>query len=356
MILNNLYKHTPLQTNFAVNIVALVDGVPRTLNLRAGAAPPTSTTRSRWSPSLAVPAREGPGRGPTSSRACSRPSTSSTRSSPRSGPPRTAARRSAALMAEPFEFSEIQADHILEMQLGRLTRLGRVDLETEIAELRDDRRAARRSSATRSGFARSSRPSWARSRRSSPRRAAPRSPTTRATSTSRTSSTTRTSSSRSAPRATSRRCRPTCSARQGRGGRGVTGTKLRDEDYVIRILTTTAHAYLLFFSNHGRVYRLKAHEIPRKERTAPRHRDRQPVAAATRRADRRRSSTPATTRPTSTCSSRPAKDRSRRPSSPTTTRRCGPGSSPSTCTTATSSSRSSPPTTGMTSSWSAKAG
>ena len=34
VILNNLYKHTPLQTNFAVNTVALVDGVPRTLNLR----------------------------------------------------------------------------------------------------------------------------------------------------------------------------------------------------------------------------------------------------------------------------------------------------------------------------------
>ena len=47
VILNNLYKRTPLQTNFAVNTVALVDGIPRTLNLRAGAARPTSTTRSR---------------------------------------------------------------------------------------------------------------------------------------------------------------------------------------------------------------------------------------------------------------------------------------------------------------------
>ena len=55
---------------------------------------------------------------------------------------------------------------------------------------------------------------------------------------------------------------------QGRGGRGVAGAKLRDDDYVTHILTTTAHAYLLFFSNRGRVYRLKAHEIPRKDRTA----------------------------------------------------------------------------------------
>ncbi len=50
VILNNLYKHTPLQTNFAVNTVALVDGVPRTLNLARGAACTTSTTRSRSSP------------------------------------------------------------------------------------------------------------------------------------------------------------------------------------------------------------------------------------------------------------------------------------------------------------------
>jgi DNA gyrase subunit A len=56
--------------------------------------------------------------------------------------------------------------------------------------------------------------------------------------------------------------------RQGRGGRGVAGAKLRDEDYVEHLLTTTAHSYLLFFSNRGRVYRLRAHEIPMKERTA----------------------------------------------------------------------------------------
>jgi len=48
----------------------------------------------------------------------------------------------------------------------------------------------------------------------------------------------------------------------------VAGAKLRDEDYVNHIIHTSAHAYLLFFSNLGRVYRLKAHEIPMKERTA----------------------------------------------------------------------------------------
>ena len=55
---------------------------------------------------------------------------------------------------------------------------------------------------------------------------------------------------------------------QGRGGRGVQGTRLKDEDLVTRIIHTSAHAYLLFFSNRGKVYRLRAYEVPIKERTA----------------------------------------------------------------------------------------
>jgi DNA gyrase subunit A len=55
---------------------------------------------------------------------------------------------------------------------------------------------------------------------------------------------------------------------QGRGGRGVKGAGLRDEDVVEHMLHTTAHSYLLFFTNRGKVYRVRAHEIPRKDRTA----------------------------------------------------------------------------------------
>ena len=55
---------------------------------------------------------------------------------------------------------------------------------------------------------------------------------------------------------------------QGRGGRGVKGTGLREDDVVTHLLHTSAHAYLLFFTNKGRVYRIRAHEIPRKDRTA----------------------------------------------------------------------------------------
>jgi DNA gyrase subunit A len=55
---------------------------------------------------------------------------------------------------------------------------------------------------------------------------------------------------------------------QGRGGRGVQGAKLKDEDFVEQIVHTTTHAYVLMFSNRGRVFRLRGHEIPMKERTA----------------------------------------------------------------------------------------
>jgi DNA gyrase subunit A len=55
---------------------------------------------------------------------------------------------------------------------------------------------------------------------------------------------------------------------QGRGGRGVSGAKLKADDLVRHVIFTTAHAYLLFFSNRGKVYRLRAMDIPERERTA----------------------------------------------------------------------------------------
>ena len=55
---------------------------------------------------------------------------------------------------------------------------------------------------------------------------------------------------------------------QGRGGRGVTGLGRRDEDFVEQMFTCSSHDYILFFSDKGRVYRLKAYEVPEGSRTA----------------------------------------------------------------------------------------
>ncbi len=53
---------------------------------------------------------------------------------------------------------------------------------------------------------------------------------------------------------------------QKRGGAGVTGTDLKEEDFVNKLLTCNTHDYLLFFTSRGRVYWLKAHDVPASER------------------------------------------------------------------------------------------
>ena len=267
VILNNLYKHTPLQTNFAVNTVALVDGVPRTLNL-------VQVLQAYIDHQVDVIRRRSQFRLDKARRRAHLVEgllkainvIDEVIALIRGSEDRAAAR--TGLMTEPFEFSIEQAEHILDMRLGQLTRLARIDLETEAENLRatiaeleailgDD---AKLRSVIRDELA------AVKQRFATPRR----------------SEITFdvgdidiedliddeelvvTMSSRGYVKTVAA---DTFRA-QGRGGRGVAGASLRDDDYVSHILTTTAHAYLLFFSNRGRVYRLKAHEIPRKDRTA----------------------------------------------------------------------------------------
>jgi DNA gyrase subunit A len=267
VILNNLFKHTPLQTNFAVNTVALVDGVPRTLNLvqmlQAYIDHQVDVIRRRSQFRLdKARRREHLVEGLLKAINVIDEVIALIRSSD----DRAAAR--AGLMAEPFEFSVEQAEHILDMRLGQLTRLARIDLETELESLRETIADLEQILADEGRLRQVIRDellevkeTYADERRSeitydigdidiedliddeelvvtmSQRGYV-----------------------KTVPADTFRA--------QGRGGRGVAGAKLRDDDYVTHILTTTAHAYLLFFSNRGRVYRLKAHEIPRKDRTA----------------------------------------------------------------------------------------
>ncbi len=55
---------------------------------------------------------------------------------------------------------------------------------------------------------------------------------------------------------------------QRRGGRGVRGAEMKEDDIVSTLLTTSTHDHLLFFTNHGRVYRIKAYQVPEKARSA----------------------------------------------------------------------------------------
>ena len=55
---------------------------------------------------------------------------------------------------------------------------------------------------------------------------------------------------------------------QHRGGKGIKGMETIDDDYIVEMLMTTSHHYLMFFTNKGRVYRIKAYEIPEASRTS----------------------------------------------------------------------------------------
>src|SRR6202042_1522532 len=55
---------------------------------------------------------------------------------------------------------------------------------------------------------------------------------------------------------------------QNRGGVGVSGMDMKDDDYIEHLFVSSTHDYLLFFTNRGKVYRLKVYELPEASRTA----------------------------------------------------------------------------------------
>ena len=144
VILNNLYKRTPLQTNFAVNTVALVDGVPRTLNLREALAAYIEPPGRGHHPALRVPPREGPGPGPHRRGPAQGARHDRRRSSPPSGPRTTRPPPATRCMADAVRVHRGPGRaHPRHDSCRRLTRLGRAELEEEMAELRRDHRRAR---------------------------------------------------------------------------------------------------------------------------------------------------------------------------------------------------------------------
>ena len=55
---------------------------------------------------------------------------------------------------------------------------------------------------------------------------------------------------------------------QGRGGRGINGTEAKEGDFVEHLFVANTHDYLLFFTNHGRVYWLRVYDVPEMRRTS----------------------------------------------------------------------------------------
>jgi DNA gyrase subunit A len=267
VVLNQLYKQTQLQTSFSINMVALVDGVPRTLNLRTAlegyVRHQLEVVTRRTEFRLAKAQRRAHIlEGRIKALDVIDAIIALIRASDDAGAAK------AALMAEPFEFSEVQAVDILDMQLRQLTRLSRIDLERELGETRsaiegleailaDDAllRTVIKDEllAIKEEFA-----------------------------TPRLCELTYDDGEMSIEdlvddkelvivmtEAQYVKAVPASAFKsQGRGGRGVSGGKLKADDIVRHVIFTTAHAHLLFFSNRGKVYRLRALDIPERERTA----------------------------------------------------------------------------------------
>ncbi len=266
VVLNKLYKHTPLQTTFGANMVALVDGVPRTLPLTGIIDAYVRHQRQVVVRRTKFELRRAEERAHIlEGLLIAMGDIDRVIAIIRNAPGPEEARTD--LMGE-FELSQRQAQAILDLRLARLTQLeaGKVrqehaDLVERIAELReilgdeqrvldlikeelgeirdrygDDRRTEITASEdeidiedliadqqmviaiTKSGYI------------------------------------------KTLPLATYRQ--------QRRGGVGVTGMELKDDDYIEHLFVSSTHDYLLFFTNRGKVYRQKVYELPEMGRTA----------------------------------------------------------------------------------------
>jgi DNA gyrase subunit A len=266
VVLNNLLKHTELQTNFSANMLALVDGVPRTLTIdqfiSSWVAHQVDVIQRRTAFRLAEAERRAHiYRGLAKALDALDEVIALIRRSPEVDDARTG-------LMELLEIDEIQANAILDMQLRRLAALERqkiieelAKIETEIADYEDilarperqrqivaeelteivdkygdDRRSQIIAadgdlsmedlipdeelvvSITRGGYAKRTRSDLYRS--------------------------------------------------QKRGGKGVRGATLRGDDVVEHFIATTNHHWLLFFTTAGRVYRTKAYNLPEASRDA----------------------------------------------------------------------------------------
>jgi DNA gyrase subunit A len=266
VVLNQLYKQTQLQENFNALMLALVDGVPRTLNLAelvgyyVDHQIEVVTRRTEYEKRKAEE-RDHIVQGLLIALDHLDEVIKIIRGSQDADEARTK-------LMKKFKLSEVQANHILDMPLRRLTRLAREELDKEHAELLKrikeltsilkSPKKLRGVIATELGEI--------RKRYANARRTAIKADegafdvedliaeedvvitVTRA--------------------GYVRRVAIDTFRRQGRGGKGVKGANLKEEDVVANVFTTTTHHWLLFFTTKGKVYRVKVHEVPDSSRTA----------------------------------------------------------------------------------------
>jgi DNA gyrase subunit A len=266
VVLNKLYKHTPLQTTFGVNMVALVDGVPRTLGLLPIVKNYVDHQRDVVVRRTKHELREREARlHILEGLLIALTDIDSVIELIRGSRDPDNARE--ALM-ERFELSRVQAQAILDMRLARLTALEadkvrqehadtleRIKeireilgdeakvmglIKEELLEIRDRYGDERRTEITASEDEIDVEDLIADQQM--------------------VISITRSGYIKTLPLATYRQ--------QKRGGMGVMGMDMKDEDYIEHLFVCSTHDYLLFFTNRGKVYRQKVYELPEAQRTA----------------------------------------------------------------------------------------
>ncbi len=266
VVLNQLYKFTSLQQNFSINTLALVDNRPQVLNLKQLLhyyilhQVEVIVRRTKFDLAKAE-ARAHIVQGLLKALDIIEEVIKTIRSSPTTEEARN------RLIAN-FDFSEIQAQHILDMQLRRLTALEREKLQDEFNELMDRIayfRAILGSEKMQFDIIKQEladiRKKYADPRRSKIMAEEGEIDVEDLIAEEDVVVTiSHTGYIKRVPVNTYRQ--------QRRGGRGVQGAGTKDEDFIESIFITTTHHYLMFFTDRGRVFRIKCHELPEASRQA----------------------------------------------------------------------------------------
>ena len=266
VVLNKLYKHTQLQVGFGCNMVALVNGVPRTLSLKEMLhyyilhQEEVVERRTRYDLAKAE-ARAHILEGFVIALDNIDEVIRIIRAS------KTDAEAKASLM-ESFSLSEKQSEAILEMKVRRLTGLEREKIEQELAELREKIEYFKRVLSDKELLKQIIKDELLeiKEKYNSKR-------LTKITDEVKeldvedliaeeevAVTVTKAGYVKRLPVATYRQ--------QKRGGKGMQGVNLKESDFVEHLFISSTHAYMLFFSSFGKVYRLKAYEIPEASRHA----------------------------------------------------------------------------------------
>lgn len=258
VVLNQLYKHTQLQQSFGVIMLALVDGVPQVLSLREVLQHYITHQQIVIRRRTEYDLRKAKERahlleGYVIALDNIDEIIKVIRSSYDDAKQR---------LMDSFTLSEIQATAILEMQLRRLQGLEREKIENELAELREKIAYYEKILGDENLILQIIKEEMAEIR---DKFAAPRRTTIGGDARildvedliaeeDMVVNITKAGYVKRLPVATYRQ--------QKRGGKGVAGTKLKDNDFVENMFVASTHDYVLFFSTKGKVYRLKVHEIP----------------------------------------------------------------------------------------------